>query len=94
MSFSHEQAEQSAIEVLTWMTSDPEMIGQFLGWSGADVDALKQIAGSPQLISAILDFVMLRDDWVIAASAHLNIKPEKFVELRRALPGGQDPHWT
>ena len=94
MSFSQAQAEDLAIQALAWMADDPEVIGQFMGWSGADVDALIGAAEAPEMMLAVIDFILLRDEWVLGASAHLGIKPERFAAIRAAFPGGQETHWT
>ena len=89
-----ERAEAMAVQALGWMANDPEIMGQFLGWSGASVEDLRGIGASPTLMIAIVDFILLQDEWVIDASHEIGIPPEKFAAIKQALPGGAETHWT
>jgi len=91
---TQDQAEKMAISALGWMANDVDVMGQFLGWSGASVDDLKHIAQAPEMLLAVIDFILLQDEWVIAASEEIGLPPEKFRTIREALPGGQETHWT
>ena len=94
MALKQEQAETLALGTLEWIANDPEVTGQFLGWSGASIDDLRNAGSSPELMLAILEFILLQDDWVIGASEHLGLPPEKFASIKFALPGGEEAHWT
>ena len=94
MGMNQNRAEALALGALGWMAEDPEIMGQFLGWSGASVDDLRGIGASPGLMIAVIDFILLQDDWVIDASRQIDIPPEKFSSIKAALPGGAETHWT
>lgn len=89
-----ETAEITALRVLTWVASDPELIGAFLNATGADHGQIAALAREPQFLAAVLDFCLEADDRVIACAAALEMRPEALVQARTGLPGGQDPHWT
>ena len=89
-----EQAETMALQALGWMANDPEIMGQFLGWSGASAEDLRDIGASSDLVAAVIDFILLQDDWVIDAARDIGIPPEKFASIKAALPGGAETHWT
>jgi hypothetical protein len=88
------QAEQIATSALIWLAGEDDLITQFLGMTGASADDLRQKAGDPEFLGAIIDFIMTSDETVLALSAELNIKPETVVAARAALPGGDLPNWT
>jgi hypothetical protein len=89
-----EMAEDVATAAFAWMASEPDVTGAFLAQSGMSVDDLRVRLGDPALMGAVLDFVMARDDWVIAVAAAAGVRPEMVVQARAALPGGDVPHWT
>jgi hypothetical protein len=88
------QAEQIATSALIWLAGEDDLITQFLGMTGASADDLRQKAGDPEFLGAIIDFIMTSDETVLALSAALNIKPDTVVAARAALPGGDLPNWT
>jgi len=89
-----DMAEDVAAAALAWMAADPEVTGAFLVQSGLSVDDLRARIVDPGLTGAVLDFVLTRDDWVIAVAAAAGLRPEQVASARAALPGGDAPHWT
>lgn len=94
MPANRDAAEELALTALGWIAQDPELIGVFLGQSGIDPTVLRARATDPELLAAVLDFVLLEDARVIAFAAHQGIRPEAVAGARAGLPGGSDPHWT
>lgn len=89
-----ETAESLALGALSWMISQTDIIERFLGESGLSPGDLAIAATEPEFLAAVVDFILTQDDWVIAASAALDLSATRFVELRAALPGGAVPDWT
>jgi hypothetical protein len=94
MKSEQEQAETVAIQALGWMAGNDEVLGQFMGASGASIDDLRAGAGDPAFLGALLDFLMLEDAWVIAFCDAANLPYEAPMRARAALPGGGQMHWT
>ena len=94
MKSEQEQAETVAIQALGWMAGNDEVLGQFMGASGASSDDLRAGAGDPAFLGALLDFLMLEDAWVIAFCDAANLPYEAPMRARAALPGGGQMHWT
>ncbi len=88
------EAERTAIEVLSWMAADDEVIGGFLGVSGASVEELRARAGDPEFLGFILDYLLSDDAMVMAFSDATNCPADRPIQARAALPGGAIPHWT
>ncbi|MEM9210489.1 MAG: DUF3572 domain-containing protein [Pseudomonadota bacterium] len=88
------EAEAYALKVLTWMASEPDILGQFLGATGLALTDLTDAAAGSGFFLGVIDFVMQRDDWVVAAAAEIGLRPEDFQSVRIALPGGAEAHWT
>ncbi|MDX5411796.1 MAG: DUF3572 domain-containing protein [Rhodobacterales bacterium] len=89
-----EQAETVAIQALGWMAGNDEVLGQFMGASGASIDDLRAGAGDPAFLGALLDFLMLEDAWIIAFCDAAGLPYDAPMRARAALPGGAQMHWT
>lgn len=89
-----EQAEVVALQVLGWLAADQELIGLFLGASGAGVDEIRARAQDPHFQGAVLDFLLQSDEWVLRFSQATGLAPTLPGLARQALPGGETPFWT
>ena len=89
-----EIAETKALEVLTWVLSEDDLIQVFMGATGASQNDLRSNTLSHELLLSILDFVLMDDRWVISCSKFLNIDPSQIQLIRMSLDGGQDMTWT
>ena len=83
-----------ALQVLGWLAADDELFGSFLNATGASPGDLRARAGDAEFLGAILDFLMMDDQWVVAfCDAHA--LPYTAPQMARAaLPGGAAIHWT
>ena len=88
------QAEKIAVEVLSWMVSDDDIIGGFLGVTGASPEDLRDQAKDPEFLGFVLDYLLSDDDMVLNYAQANNRNPTDPMMARAALPGGQDPNWT
>lgn len=91
---AQESAETTALQVLTWLVSDDDMIGPFLAATGADPVPIAGLAREPHFLAAVVDFCLESDARVIDCAAALGLPPEAIGQARAGLPGGRDPHWT
>ena len=89
-----EIAETRALEVLTWVLSEDDLIQVFMGATGASQNDLRSNTLSHELLLSILDFVLMDDRWVISCSKFLNIDPSQIQLIRMSLDGGQEVTWT
>ena len=51
-------------------------------------------AGAPEVLAAVLDFLMMDDAWITAFCDGLGLPYDRVAMARAALPGGQPHHWT
>lgn len=63
---TREQAETLALEALAYLADSPEALERFLASSGLDVAGLRQRASDPDVLRAVLEF-LLTDDTLTAA---------------------------
>ena len=89
-----EIAETRALEVLTWVLSQDDLIQVFMGATGASQNDMRSNTLSHQFLISILDFVLMDDRWVISCSKFLNIDPSQIHLIRMSLDGGQEVNWT
>ena len=89
-----EIAETKALEVLTWVLSEDDLIQVFMGTTGASQNDLRLNTLSHELLISILDFVLMDDRWIISCSKFLNIDPSQIQLIRMSLDGGQEVTWT
>ena len=89
-----EIAEIRALEVLTWVLSEDDLIQVFMGATGASQNDLRSNTLSHEFLLSILDFVLMDDRWVISCSKFLNIDPSQIKLIRMSLDGGQEVTWT
>ena len=66
----------------------------FLGATGASAHDLRDRAGSPEFLAAVLDFILLDDAWIGAFCAARSYAPDFPMRARAALPGGAQVNWT
>ncbi len=91
---TQESAELLAIEALSWVASEDDLLPTFLGVTGASVDDLRQRATDTDFLVSVLDFLMMNDAWVTAFCDSANYTYDLPIRARNALPGGAQVNWT
>lgn len=89
-----EKAETLALEALGWLAAEPDFLRGFQGASGLSSDDLRARAAEPDLLAAVLDFVLADDASVTRFAETTGRAPQDVLRARAALPGGDSPHWT
>jgi hypothetical protein len=89
-----EAAQLLAIRALAWLAADETLIGQFLAATGASPDEVRARAGDADFHLAILDFLLMEDERVMAFCDAHSLPYTEPQAARGALPGGELPHWT
>jgi len=64
-SLTRDRAETLALDGLAFLAGSPDRIGQFLKNSGLDAAELRRRAADPDILRAVLDF-LLSDDSLVA----------------------------
>jgi hypothetical protein len=89
-----EDAEDRAARMFLWLAGQPDLIAGFLAEAGLAPSDLADMAGRPEFLAAVADFILQHDSRVLGAASAAGIPPEKIALVRAALPGGQQRHWT
>ena len=53
--------QQTAIEVLGWLASEPELLSRFLALSGLEASNLRAAANEPGFLVGVLSFLMTHE---------------------------------
>lgn len=91
---SSSQAEIVALQALSWIAGEEDLLTVFLGSTGASVDDLRLRAEDAEFLGSILDFLMNDDAWVMRFCDSVNLSYQTPMQARAALPGGAQLHWT
>lgn len=89
-----EAAETLALRGLAWIASDDELAGAFLNGTGASAAEIAARAQDPDFQVAILDFLTSDDRTVRAFCDAEGLPYDAPLAARRAIPGGEETHWT
>jgi len=89
-----ESAHVVALQALAWLAADDDLLPTFLGATGASLGDLRVRAGDAEFLGAILDFLMMDDQWVVAFCDAQGLPYTAPQAARAALPGGVPVHWT
>jgi len=84
------EAETLALKALAYLAADADTLLRFLALSGLEVEDLRARAAEPELLAAVMDFV-LGDEKLSAAFANAQDPDAPALNaIRRALPGAAD----
>ena len=88
------QAETLALQALGWMAAQDGLLQVFLGASGLSERDLRTQANDPDLLAAVLDFLLMDDGWITGFCDDVRRPYPDVAAARAALPGGAHVHWT
>ncbi|MBB4954241.1 hypothetical protein H4S14_002395 [Agrobacterium vitis] len=75
-SSSSTHAEQTAIAVLGWLASEPEMLGRFLSLTGVEPGQMRQAIKDPEFLSGMLDFIVQHEPTLLAFCTDTGSQPQ------------------
>jgi hypothetical protein len=81
-------AETLALQALGFLAGDGDGLVRMLTLSGLDLEDLRSRAGDPELLAAVLDFLLADDALMAGFTAAEGVTPSEIHAARRALPGG------
>ena len=86
-----EQAELTGLKALSYLAASPDDIEGFLRETGISPSELGKSAGQPELLGAVLAFLLQSDDRLIAFCDGHDCTPEEVQRASHVLPGGETP---
>ncbi len=85
-----EQAETIALQAVTFISTDENLLNALMAQSGMGVDDLRANITQPAFLAGILDFLLSDEPTLLNFCTEQEIQPELIIRARRALPGGQN----
>ena len=86
-SLKYHEAEVLALKALTWLAQSPEDLDQFVALTGVTLSDLRTRAGDPEILAAVLDFLLTDDARLTGFCDFEATDPRTLQAARRALPG-------
>jgi hypothetical protein len=91
---SDDEAEALALQVLTWMMADPDLLQGFLDQSGVNPDMLGELVNSRAFLVSVLEVLTSDDAQVLAFTRPMGLDPMRPLEALRRLQGLAHRNWT
>ena len=85
-----EAAEALAVEALSYLAADPELLSRFLAITGIEASEIRVAAGQPGFLAGVLGFIAAHEPTLLAFAASAGKPAGTILAAIRALPGG-DP---
>lgn len=85
-------AESIAIQALGHLAGEVERIAPFLDSAGVTLDSLRQLAGEPAFLAAVLDYLCANESELLAFCANTATDPAHIDNARQCL-AGPPPDW-
>lgn len=79
-------AELIGLQAVAYIGADDELLMQFLGLSGSDIEDLQARISDPAFLGAALDFILSDDAVVVAFAESLGLPPDAPMRARHKLP--------
>ena len=89
-----QEAEIYAFKVTNWLISNQDLLNVFMSSTGVNEATIKSDFHDGVFLASVLDFLLLDDNWVIAASDAMQLEPDAMYSARLLLPGGERVNWT
>jgi Protein of unknown function (DUF3572) len=83
-------AQTLALNALIHIASDDQTLARFLKISGLEPEDLRQRAADPELLAAVIDFLLSDENLCTGFLAAKRIDPKTLHAARRALPGAPE----
>lgn len=82
-----EHAEIIALKALAFLAHSPEEMDRFVALAGIALSDLRARAGEPELLAAVMDFLLADDTRLTDFCESQGLEPKTVHAARRALPG-------
>ncbi len=88
---TRDEAEALSLRALTFLASDEPRLVRFLQLTGVAMDDLRQQAGEPAFMTAVMDHLLADQTLLMVFAADAGVRPETFEEARAILSGLDNP---
>ena len=84
---SPQRAEILGLQALGWLAGDGDRLDRFLAISGADPGILRQAAAEPDMLGAVLGFLLSDEALLLSFCEETSTRPEDMHRAWRILDG-------
>ena len=91
---SIDSAEVIALQAVSWLAGEDDLLPVFLGATGASEEDFRQGIGNEEFLGSVLDFILMDDAWIGGFCGAFSLPMAAPFEARMALSGGAQVHWT
>jgi hypothetical protein len=82
-----QNAEILALKGLVFLANSDAPLNRFMALSGAGTNDLRERAGEPEFLAAVMDFLMSDEELLMAFCNETSTDPKDLQIARMALPG-------
>jgi hypothetical protein len=83
-------AETLGLRALAWLVAKPEALEKFLGISGLDGPDLRARASEPEMLAAVLDYILMSEPLVVEFCESEGVAARELHSARRVLVGADE----
>lgn len=94
MAMNETAAQTLALKALAWLVGNDDLVGVFLGATGASADDLRAQAADTAFQVSVLEFLTMDDAWVMAFCDEAGLAYDAPLMARHVLAGEAGRHWT
>lgn len=76
-----------SLSILTWMASEPDIMGRFLNLSGLHPNDLRNLINDPGFLAGLLDFIMNHEPDLLAFCEATGNNPEHVAQVWHKVSG-------
>lgn len=88
-----DSAETLALQALSWLAGNEELLPVFLGATGASLNEMATRASDGAYLASVLDFLLMDDAWIVAFCDDQGLPYQAPLQARAWLPGGEAEQW-
>ena len=89
-----EEAEAVAVQILVWLTGQPELMSRFLALTGIEASAIRQAAAEPGFLAGVLGFIMAHEPTLMAFCEESGYTAERVAACHYKLAGPESETWA
>jgi hypothetical protein len=90
---SDDDAQAMAIQILGWITGQPDLLSRFMALSGVDGGSIRQAAAEPGFLAGVTSFVMAHEPTLMSFCTENDVKVERVVACHHKIAGPDAESW-
>lgn len=88
-----EDAEAMAIQILSWLIGQPDLLNRFMALVGVEASSIRQAAAEPGFLAAVSGFLMAHEPTLLAFCAENDVQAERVAACHHKLAGPESENW-